>query len=654
MGDDLMRLPKLPYNTQKNKKVVVSTRGINYSNILVDGDLADCRNISARRYPYITTRHARGKQSNYSGVTNIAVKNGIVYVKNGDLYKEGVSTPLCSLDHSYTGDRQIVSVNSKIVVIPDKIVYDLDTDKMHNMDAYVSFGSIPTMVYGTSSPNGVFKLGLFSLVTDLGADNYPSAYRLNVGNTITVSTVSGGNPTIAVPASEWEDGFVVAGDYIGAIAVKDSSDAPFTFINGTKPWKVSGISVASGYATISLENGEGLTDGSITGYSIELRKTVAVTSDGGFISLKDYFVDEDEHITITGTNSGISKKCTVAPIIVNDSSIDFKFIENETAFAIAVVFESAELKKETPDFDFVCESNNRLWGCNSEEHTVHASSLGNPFNFEDDGTDAGGYSVAIGSEGDFTGCCQYGSNVLFFKENQIIKILGSNPSDFYQYSYNMEGVKAGCHKSLIVIDEILYFLGCHGVYAFNGGSNSLISYNFGEKQFKAGVGGNDGNAYYLSVLEEGTNEPRLFVYELNERIWILEDHLRVIDFAKIGKDLFLLDENGDIYREDNGLDNGNMLWNFKYTPFYETLEGKKIYSKMIFRAEIPCGSYAIVSARYDGGMWVEVGKMIGNDSGLSELRFPVNRCDKFEIKVEGKGLFTLLGFMREFSVGGDR
>ena len=53
-----------------------------------------------------------------------------------------------------------------------------------------------------------------------------------------------------------------------------------------------------------------------------------------------------------------------------------------------------------PDLDFICESENRLWGCSNETRTIYASALGDPTNFFSyQGLSTDSYAVAVGSEG---------------------------------------------------------------------------------------------------------------------------------------------------------------------------------------------------------------------------------------------------------------
>lgn len=310
------------------------------------------------------------------------------------------------------------------------------------------------------------------------------------------------------------------------------------------------------------------------------------------------------------------------------------------------------LERKIPDMDFICESENRLWGCSSKEQTIYASALGDPTNFYVyEGLSTDSYALAVGSEGDFTGCCKLTSSVLFWKETKLHKMLGGYPAEYSLYTYDIEGLQKGSHKSLQVINEVLFYMGLHGVYAYSGGTPSLISSNFGEHTFTEAVGGNDGDSYFLSVRDG--EESHLFVYETQNGLWIREDNTRVVDFARIGKDLYFTDSEGRVWLEDGKRDDPNMEWVAQFTPFYETIEGRKSYSQLLLRLELPKGSWLSAQVRQDGGKWKECGKVIGQEHDVASMRIAVNRCDKFEIRLKGKGPCTILSVLREFRVRSD-
>ena len=95
---------------------------------------------------------------------------------------------------------------------------------------------------------------------------------------------------------------------------------------------------------------------------------------------------------------------------------------------------------------------------------------------------------------------------------------------------------------------MLFDKGPHGVYAYSGGTPTLIIDNFGEKVFSDAVAGNDGDSYYLSVKDGDTS--RLMVYETKTGIWVLEDGTKAVDFARLGRQLYMLDDGGNIYLLD--------------------------------------------------------------------------------------------------------
>jgi hypothetical protein len=231
-------------------------------------------------------------------------------------------------------------------------------------------------------------------------------------------------------------------------------------------------------------------------------------------------------------------------------------------------------------------------------------------------------------------------------------MLGSYPAEYALHTYNIEGLRTGCEKSMQVINDVLFYVGLHGVFAYSGGTPTLISSNFGSKELKNAVGGNDGDTYFLCA-HEG-NQAHLYLYETTHNIWVLEDDLDVVDFARIGKDLYFLDSDGDIYKHDSGTDDPEIEWYLVTKPFYETINGRKVYSKMQMRIELPKGSYMTLYSRCDGKPWELVQKIVGKGYDVIPVRFMINRCDKFELKIEGKGPAAILGMNRVFVVGSDR
>ena len=516
----MLTLPSISYAMQKNRKEIVAMRGINYSDQLQDGDLAHSLNLSARRFPYITTRKARAKQEAYASVTALTAWDKLVAVRGTDLLYDGAVVGQVT-----EGEKQFAVVNTRLVIWPDQVYLDLNTSTVKPLGASLS----------------------------------------GAGATFTTDTM-----------------------------------------------------------------------------------TIAWQLDGEAVDLTEYFKAGDA-VTITGCTANeannkdiVIKEITATTVTVTENG----FVEATESGA------EIKLERTIPALDFICESQNRLWGVSSEKQTIYASALGDPTNFNVfEGLSTDSYALAVGSEGNFTGCCKLSSSVLFWKETKLHKILGNYPAEYSLYTYDIEGLQAGCHKSMQVINEVLFYMGLHGVYAYSGGTPSLMSANFGDHNFTGAVAGNDGDSYYLSVTE-GENV-HMMVYETRAGIWVREDSTRAVDFARIGRSLYFLDDKGDVWLADSPEDDPNVEWEAQFTPFYETIQGRKTYSRMMLRLELPQSSYMIAEARSDGKLWKECGKVVGRENDTVSLRIALNRCDKFEIRLRGKGPCTILSMLREFSVGSE-
>lgn len=504
-------LPFLNSARGNSQKQVVAFRGINYSEQTQDGELRDALNLSARKFPFLSTRRARRRHAAYSGATAMTARGELIVVEEDDLLLDGVFVGKVT-----PGDKQFAIVNTKLVIWPDQVYLDVNTKEIHPLGAELS-GKGATFTTDTMTVDWATAL----------------TKRFKVGDCVTITGTD-----------------------------KNDKDAVIKEITGTK---------------------------------------LKVMSNG--------FAEE----TVSGT---------------------------------------VKLERRIPQLDFICESENRLWGCSSESQTIYASALGDPTNFfVYEGTNTDSYAVGVGTGGEFTGCCKLTSSVLFWKEDKLHKMLGSYPAEYSLFTYEIEGLRKGCQKSMQVINEVLYYMGLHGIYAYSGGMPSLISASFGEKNFSDGVAGTDGDTYYLSVLEG--DKPHLLLYETRKGMWIREDDTRVVDFARSGKELYLLDTDGIVWLADGGTEDMNQKWMAQFTPFYEGIQGRKRYTKLILRVEVPKGAWMQAEMRQDGGSWRSCGKILGRDMDAIPLLVPINRCDKFEVRLSGAGPCVVKAMMLEYQTGSD-
>jgi len=353
----------------------------------------------------------------------------------------------------------------------------------------------------------------------------------------------------------------------------------------------------------------------------------------------------------TPANNGYKtiKSVTSATIVVEDNTM-----EDETTSG------EIEITRSVPDLDYICEHDNRLWGCSNDTRTIYCSRIDDPTNFWDfSGNANDSWQLDVATEGDFTGCAAMSGSVVFFKEHSILKVLGSYAAEFQTNNYQMEGIKDGCYRSVQNIGETLIYVGLNGVYVYNGGTASLISSVFGEKRLVDAVAGHDGEHYYLSAYD---GDKALFLtYHMRSGLWLIEDDLRAISTALSGETVYLLDDNGHVLTENSGTEAVDFSMTFK--PIYETVTGsnnktsvsfgRKRYAKLYLRTELGAGANLKIEIKEDGGLWKEVTKIVGT-GGLTVIPVPIGRCDKYELRLSGKGPFTLLNMEREYRIGSAR
>ncbi len=351
-------------------------------------------------------------------------------------------------------------------------------------------------------------------------------------------------------------------------------------------------------------------------------------------------------VTISGckVNTGNNKTAVIKAVAAD------KLTFSENSLTAGTETESIQIVRKIPDMDYICESENRLWGVSNEEKTIYASALGDPKNFfvfQGISTDA--YSLAVGSSGNFTGCCKLASSVLFWKENLLHKILGSYPAEYALYTSDISGVQEGGYKSMAIINDTLFYKAPDGVYAYSGGTPTLVSQAFGAKRFSSAVAGTDGMHYYLSAQSGG--KWHLLVYDTQQGIWVEEDNTHALDFCRYNGFLYMLSSDGSLWSVDADAGDEEIDWSATFTPFYETMQGKKVYSSLYFRFELEKKAWIRAEVRCDGGRWENVGILRGEGPQLLPVR--PRRCDRYEIRLSGKGACAVLGMVRKLRVGSE-
>lgn len=354
-------------------------------------------------------------------------------------------------------------------------------------------------------------------------------------------------------------------------------------------------------------------------------------------------------ITISGADNDANNQT----IIIREISEDKKslgFYEHSFTNADA---QNLTLKRSVPDMDFICENDNRLWGCKGDE--IYASKPGDIFNWNVfDGLASDSYAVTVGSEGDFTACVSYLGYPIFFKEDKVYKVYGSKPSDFQVMSSASMGVASGSDRSLAIAGEVLYYHSRVGIMAYSGGVPQCVSSVFGSAVYTDAVGGSDGIRYYVSLL--GSDGVRvLMCYDTKSNQWYKEDELGVVGFGFDGGRLLALSEGASggalIALRGETADEGSFSSMCEFADFIEDSPNKKSTAKVQLRVELDSGSTLTVQISTDGGEYTTVRTLTAPDKRSYYLPILIRRCDHFRIRFKGVGGWRLYSLTREYSEG---
>lgn len=321
---------------------------------------------------------------------------------------------------------------------------------------------------------------------------------------------------------------------------------------------------------------------------------------------------------------------------------------------------SLTVKRTVPDLLYVCENENRLWGC--DKTTIYASKLGDIFNWNVyDGLDTDSYSVDTGSAGSFTGCASYLGYPIFFKEEHIYKVYGSIPSNFEVMGSATLGVAEGSAGSLAIAGEILFYLSRAGVMAYSGGIPQPVGAALGTERQKDAVAGSDGLKYYISM-RGADGAWRLHVYDAQRGLWHTEDETHATHFARQDGNLYMLTDQGEIWMEGNIQDppegatpEGAVAWMAEFGDFTDDDPNKKGVSKIQIRLELDEGATVEVYLQFDtDGQWQRVNGALGEGVKRSYyLPIIPRRGDHYRMRLQGAGGCRIYSLVREFYSGSE-
>lgn len=329
---------------------------------------------------------------------------------------------------------------------------------------------------------------------------------------------------------------------------------------------------------------------------------------------------------------------------------------------------SVSVERSVPAMDFVCEAQNRLWGCyygnipgKGNINEIYCCALGDFRNWEQYlGLSTDSWRASRGSDGPWTGCINYLGTPTFFKEGVIHPVSVSSVGAHQIGDIPARGVQQGSHKSLAIVNETLYYKARTGIVAYQGGMPADVSQALGDEKYYNAVAGVFGQRYYVSMVD-AYNAWHFFCFDAGKGLWMHEDELHAEDFAQVGDELYALVENGvtAINGTDGVLENG-FEWSATtgIMHYEQNVRGRgaqpvRFVSRYDIRVNMERETDMQMFIEYDSsGLWSYAGD-IHQMTGTITIPIRPRRCDHLRLKFVGRGNVRIFSIARVLGRGSD-
>lgn len=617
-------MPEIPV-AEKSIRMTSTFRGYNHQEVISDGEMYDTKNLSDEMYPVLSVRRRRGIKSwdtqgqTVVPLTGISGRDKLVHIRGTEVFWDFTKVDGISVSTAENMlPKKIVSMGAYVCIWPDKVFF--------NTVDLTDKGSMERMY------------------EKMGGSVTLQMCRMD-GTNYDMSQISVGTMPPASPTN-------------GQLWIDQTSDVDVLrqYYSPTEEWQ----EVASTYVKIGAAGvGSGLKE-----YDTVMIEGMAAVD------------TETQHI-----------KDQVAAL--NGSYIVYGAGENYVIIAGLISKTHSALKnqkvnvdRKVPDLDYICESNNRLWGCKygmengQVVNEIRACKLGDFRNwscFMGISTDS--YTASIGTDGEFTGCVTQRGYPVFFKENCIHRVTGQTPSSFQISTTTCRGVQKGSWRSVAVVNEMIYYKSRQDIMEYDGNMPMSVSEQLGRVMYSDARAGACGDKYYISMKDTNGNWS-LFTYNTTKSIWYREDDLHALGFGAVGDELYIIDEDnntmvsvsgnafgstGTFHLEEDpewcaefGLSGIENLPNSYGNMARSDINGSHYLSRFDIRMYLEEDGKAELEIMYDSnGEWTKQGEIRGNRMRMFMLPVIPKRCDHLRFRMKGKGDCRIYSIARHMEVGSD-
>ena len=599
-----MKLPILT-ELETTREMVDVFKGYNHNLRIAENEFYDMKNLTSSGYPVLSVRERRGVYAMPNCPQGLIRKDSLCYVDGTEFVMDEYRVEMGLSTEAEDCPKQLISMGAYVIIMPDK--------KWINTHDLTDFGNIEASVTTQSSVS--FEM-----------------CRVD-GSTYSDVIVSDDAPESPSNMDLWIDTSATPH------TLKQYSDSSTMWITiPTTYIKISYAGIGLNFAV-----GDGVTISGITKERLsDLNNTMVIWA-------KDDRTDDDgnkisDWIVVTGVLDMVDSE---------DNPIT--------------------IKRQMPNMDFVIESENRLWGCkygvsaNGEiVNELYASKLGDFKNwncFMGISTDS--YAASVGTDGQFTGAIAHLGYPIFFKENCMHKVYGNYPANYQITTTTCRGVQKGSHKSLAIVNEVLYYKAPSAICAYDGSLPQEISYALGEVAYSNAVACSHGNKYYISMHDDTLSKDdlsdvaqwHLFVFDTQKSLWHREDNTRVDDFCSCREELYFIDHYDRKIRTMFGSgdrDISKVEWMAETGVIGTGYPDKKYISKLNVRMSLDIGTRAFFYIQYDSAEhWEYLFTMDGTT--LRNFTVPIRprRCDHMKLRIEGYGEAKIFSIAKTIEIGSD-
>lgn len=299
--------------------------------------------------------------------------------------------------------------------------------------------------------------------------------------------------------------------------------------------------------------------------------------------------------------------------------------------------DAVNIQRSMPQLDHIFVCGDRLWGCRWGEgrNTIYCSRPGDCRNWlVSELSPDSPWQAEAGTDGAFTGGVAFGKTPVFFKENWLCRVTGTDPRNFRLENIRCEGVRADSPLSPAVTDDSLYYVSYRGVMEYTGSGmpRCILPGTF---SCACGGGGICGLYYLACDVEE---LPCILVYDTQNKLWSREDTRGISDFVCWKGKLIGLEKEFcmDMFADDPRAE-GDIWWVVESDACY--LGQAQLLQRVEARLS-GSGSFTLEISCDDEPWRVIAETELTAKAGMLVAEAQCRPCRHFRLRLAGKGTMT--------------